>query len=122
MSHTVVLLVVFLGLAGDLLTICGLFCWGAYTVGAKGLLDRHSPLEVTGYSMAIGTVPFVLVGLGELRRLDPDVKALLCSGSLSGKTAEYLALGFRAVLAKPYSLGALRSVVEGVVPQPQPDR
>lgn len=60
--------------------------------------------------------------LGELRRLDPDVKALLCSGSLSGRTAEYLALGFRAVLAKPYSLSALRSVVEGVVPQPQPDR
>jgi drug/metabolite transporter (DMT)-like permease len=61
-------------LVGDLLTICGLFCWGAYTVGAKGLLDRHSPLEVTGYSMAIGTVPFVLVGLGELRRLQwPNV-------------------------------------------------
>jgi drug/metabolite transporter (DMT)-like permease len=57
-------------LVGDLLTICGLFCWGAYTVGAKGLLERHSPLEVTGYSMALGTVPFVLIGLGELRRLD----------------------------------------------------
>ena len=49
-----------------MLTICGLFCWGAYTVGAKGLLDRHSPLEVTGYSMAIGTVPFVLLGLPDL--------------------------------------------------------
>ncbi len=57
-------------LAGDLLTICGLFCWGLYTVGAKGLLDRHSPLEVTGYSMAIGSVPFVLTGLGDLRALD----------------------------------------------------
>jgi drug/metabolite transporter (DMT)-like permease len=57
-------------LAGDGLTICGLFCWGLYTVGAKGLLDRHSPLEVTGYSMAIGTVPYVLLGLGELRALD----------------------------------------------------
>ena len=57
-------------LAGDVLTICGLFCWGMYTVGAKGLLDRHSPLEVTGYSMAIGTVPYVLLGLGELRRID----------------------------------------------------
>ena len=57
-------------LAGDVLTICGLFCWGVYTVGVKGLLDRHSPLEVTGYSMAIGTVPYVLLGLGELRRFD----------------------------------------------------
>jgi drug/metabolite transporter (DMT)-like permease len=57
-------------LAGDVLTICGLFCWGVYTVGVKGLLDRHSPLEVTGYSMAIGTVPYVLLGLGELRTFD----------------------------------------------------
>ncbi len=55
---------------GDALTIAGLFCWGIYTVGVKGLLDRHSPLEVTGYSMAIGTVPYVLLGLGETRSLD----------------------------------------------------
>jgi len=55
--------------AGDLLTICGLFCWGAYTVGAKGLLDRHSPLEVTGYSMAIGSIPFIWLGLGQLANL-----------------------------------------------------
>jgi drug/metabolite transporter (DMT)-like permease len=52
---------------GDLLTIGGLLCWGVYTVGARGLLDRHSPLEVTGYSMAIGTVPYALLAAGELR-------------------------------------------------------
>jgi drug/metabolite transporter (DMT)-like permease len=57
-------------LAGDGLTICGLLCWGLYTVGAKDLLDRHSPLEVTGYSMAIGTIPYALLGIGELRALD----------------------------------------------------
>ena len=54
-------------LTGDLLTIGGLLCWGIYTVGVRGLLDRHSPLEVTGYSMAIGTVPYVLLAIGELR-------------------------------------------------------
>jgi drug/metabolite transporter (DMT)-like permease len=53
-------------LTGDLLTIGGLLCWGVYTVGVRGLLDRHSPLEVTGYSMAIGTVPYVLLGLPKL--------------------------------------------------------
>jgi drug/metabolite transporter (DMT)-like permease len=57
-------------LTGDVLTIGGLLCWGIYTVGVRGLLDRHSPLEVTGYSMAIGTVPYVLLGLGQLRTLD----------------------------------------------------
>ena len=57
-------------LAGDVLTICGLVCWGVYTVGAKGLLDRHSPLEVTGYSMAIGTIPYALLSAGEMRAFD----------------------------------------------------
>ncbi len=52
-------------LTGDLLTIGGLFCWGVYTVGVRGLLDRHSPLEVTGYSMAIGTAPYVLLAVPE---------------------------------------------------------
>ena len=56
-------------LTGDLLTIGGLFCWGIYTVGVRRLLDRHSPLEVTGYSMAIGAVPFVLLGLRDLSDL-----------------------------------------------------
>lgn len=57
-------------LYGDVLTLCGLFCWSIYTVGAKGLLDRHSPLEVTGYSMAFGTVPFAVMSIGDIRSVD----------------------------------------------------
>lgn len=52
--------------------------------------------------------------LEELRRLDPGVKAMVCSGTLAGGTADYLRKGFRAVLGKPYSLGDLRALVEGV--------
>ncbi len=54
--------------------------------------------------------------LCELAKLDPGVKAMLCSGSLAGRSTDYLELGFRAVLGKPYSMGALRSLVEGVLP------
>jgi drug/metabolite transporter (DMT)-like permease len=57
-------------LAGDALTFVGVFCWAIYTVGSKHLLERYSPLEVTGYSMAIGTVPFVVAGYGELAALE----------------------------------------------------
>jgi drug/metabolite transporter (DMT)-like permease len=57
-------------LAGDALTLGGVVCWAIYTVGSKRLLERYSPLEVTGYSMAIGTVPFVLAGSGELAGLE----------------------------------------------------
>jgi len=49
--------------------------------------------------------------LSELRKLDPGVKALVCSGSLTNPAAHYRRLGFCGVLSKPYALGELRQVV-----------
>src|SRR6185295_12769544 len=43
-------------LIGDALTFGAVVAWSAYTVAAKPLLARHSPLVVTGWSMALGTV------------------------------------------------------------------
>lgn len=53
--------------------------------------------------------------LEELRRLDPEVKALVCSGSLEGPRTHYATKGFRGVLGKPYSLADLRGVLETVL-------
>ena len=54
-------------MAGDLMMLTAVLCWSASSVGARPLLARHSPLVVTGYSMAIGTVlylPFAWSALG----------------------------------------------------------
>jgi drug/metabolite transporter (DMT)-like permease len=56
-------------LSGDLLVIISVVCWAAYTVGSSRLIARHSPLYVTGTTMAIGTVPYVLIALPQLLRL-----------------------------------------------------
>lgn len=53
--------------------------------------------------------------LGELLRLDPGVKALVCSGSLEGPKSGYEQKGFRGVIGKPYSLAELRAQVEAVL-------
>lgn len=53
--------------------------------------------------------------LAELLKLDPGVKALVCSGSLSGPVAAYRMQGFCGVLSKPYALGELRGVVEAAL-------
>lgn len=53
--------------------------------------------------------------LGELRALDPDVKAMVCSGSLEATDDQYRRQGFAAVLAKPYSLGEFRQKLETLV-------
>jgi drug/metabolite transporter (DMT)-like permease len=48
-------------IAGDLLVLGAVCCWTAYTLGAGRLMERHSPLGVTGLSMAIGTALYVPV-------------------------------------------------------------
>ena len=53
-------------LAGDALIFTGMLCWSLYSVSSQPLLERHSPLLVTGVSMAIGTVPYLLVAIGPM--------------------------------------------------------
>lgn len=55
---------------GDLLTLVGTVCWASYTIFSKPLLSRYTPLTLTALTMAIGTVPLVLLGLPELAHQD----------------------------------------------------
>jgi len=47
------------GLVGDLLMFGAVCCWAIYTLGARPLMARHSPVAVTGLSMALGTLMYV---------------------------------------------------------------
>jgi drug/metabolite transporter (DMT)-like permease len=49
------------GTSGDLLMVVAVVCWAIYTLGARRLVARHSPVAVTGLSMAIGTLIYVPV-------------------------------------------------------------
>ena len=53
-------------LTGDLMILASVACWTTYTVGASSLLQRHSPLFVTGTSMAMGAIPYVLVTIPQM--------------------------------------------------------
>ncbi len=61
---------------GNTLALACSVLWALYTLFAKPLLDRHSPLKVTAYSMALGALflcpflPFYL-DVGEFVRLPP---------------------------------------------------
>ena len=56
--------------------------------------------------------------LAELLRLDPAVKALVCSGTLAGPKERYSQRGFRGVISKPYTLADLRGELEAVLLSP----
>jgi drug/metabolite transporter (DMT)-like permease len=46
-------------LRGDLLMFAAVCCWAVYTMGARTLMERHSPVGVTGLSMVIGSLLYV---------------------------------------------------------------
>ena len=50
-------------IAGDLLVLMSVGCWALYTLGSARLVSRHSALYVTGITMAIGAVPYILMSL-----------------------------------------------------------
>jgi drug/metabolite transporter (DMT)-like permease len=50
-------------LRGDALVMASVGCWAAYTLGAGRLMARHSPLYITGATMAVGAVPYVIAAL-----------------------------------------------------------
>jgi drug/metabolite transporter (DMT)-like permease len=58
------------GLTGDLMMFAAVCCWAAYTVGARPLMDRHSPVGVNGLSMALGTAIYLPASWPQVRAVD----------------------------------------------------
>lgn len=55
---------------GDALIMVSVLCWVGYTLGAMRLIARHSPLYVTGMTMLIGAIPYSLLTLPQILRVD----------------------------------------------------
>ncbi len=53
-------------LRGDLMLMGAVVCWALYTMGARPLMVRHSPVGVTALSMLFGTMIYVPVAAGKL--------------------------------------------------------
>lgn len=57
-------------LAGDLILVGAALAWSIYTVGSKPLIQRYGPVAVTAWTLWIGSVGVVLLGIPELVGLD----------------------------------------------------
>ena len=57
------------GATGDLMMFAAVCCWAIYTIGARPLMTRHSPVGVTGMSMMIGTLMYLPLAWPSLRAL-----------------------------------------------------
>jgi drug/metabolite transporter (DMT)-like permease len=57
-------------LRGDVTMFAAVCCWAIYTLGSRQLMIRHSPVAVTGLSMAIGTALYVPLVVPHLRSVN----------------------------------------------------
>ena len=81
--------------SATLIMLGAVACWSVYTIGGGRLMSRHSPLFVTGVTMAIGTIPYALLALPTLLRLDwsdvsPTVWLILFPSGLSALNFAFL--------------------------------
>jgi drug/metabolite transporter (DMT)-like permease len=74
---------------GDLLIIGNPICWSIYTVLSKPMLEKYSPLKLTAVTIAIGTIPLVLVG----------IPSLSVQNWAAVSSSAWLGLAFSAILA-----------------------
>ena len=50
--------------------VASVICWAIYTLGAHHLMQRHSPVGVTGLSMIMGTLMYVPLMTGKVANTD----------------------------------------------------
>jgi drug/metabolite transporter (DMT)-like permease len=104
-------------LVGDLMVVAAVCCWTIYTLGARPLMERHSPVAVTGLSMAIGALLYVPVMWPTVRATDwtavsPMTWILLMYSALFG-----LCLAYTIWYAGVRQIGSARtSVYSNLVP------
>jgi drug/metabolite transporter (DMT)-like permease len=55
---------------GDAMLVGAVVCWALYTIGARPLMVRHSPVGVTALSMLLGTLVYVPIAAPALGRIE----------------------------------------------------
>ena len=104
-------------LIGDLMILGSVACWTTYTVGASALLRRHSPLFVTGTSMALGAIPYVLVTLPAMADVNWDAVSAWTWWALVFSSLFALCLAYLIWYAAVQKIGMARtSIYSNLVP------
>ncbi len=106
-------------LTGDVIMAIAVWCWVCYTLMGKELLRRHSPLIVTGYSMAIGAVFYLIFSARDVWNTD---WARITTGDWLGIALRHAAVVQRGLYPVVRGRPAPRQRAHGALFQPGADR
>jgi drug/metabolite transporter (DMT)-like permease len=102
---------------GDLLMFVAVCCWAVYTIGSRPLMERHSPLGVTGFSMIIGTLIYLPLTIPSLRRVQWHSVSLTTWGWLVYSAVFALCVSYTIWYAGIRQIGSARtSIYSNFVP------
>jgi drug/metabolite transporter (DMT)-like permease len=104
-------------LRGDAMMLAAMCCWAAYTLGARPLMTRHSPVAVTGISMACGTAVYVPAVSRHVFALDWGAVSAMTWIALVYSAVFSLSVSYTIWYAGVRELGSARtSVYSNLVP------
>jgi drug/metabolite transporter (DMT)-like permease len=104
-------------LAGDVMMFGAVCCWAVYTIGSRHLMARHSPVGVTGLSMAIGTLLYVPLQLSRIRAVSWSALSVSTWLALLYSALFALCVAYTIWYAAVRQIGSARtSVYSNVVP------
>ncbi len=102
---------------GDLLMLGAMCCWSAYTLGARPLMTRHSPVAVTGISMTVGTLFYVPAMASHVAALQWGAVSTMTWVALVYSAVFSLSLSYTIWYAGVREIGSARtSVYSNLVP------
>jgi len=105
------------GITGDLMMVAAVICWALFTLGARRLIARHSPVAVTGLSMAIGTLIYVPVMWPHLRAVSWATVSVRTWVSIVYSAIFALGVAYTIWYAAVRQIGSARtSVYSNIIP------
>jgi drug/metabolite transporter (DMT)-like permease len=99
------------GLWGDLLILFATICWSVYTVGNKLMVDRYGSIAATAWTVALGAIPLVLLGVPEVLRHDLTTVPPAGWGALAYSSLGALVIAFFIWYRGVEKIGSTRTAV-----------
>lgn len=96
---------------GDLMMLGAVCCWGLYTVGARPLMVRHSPVGVTALSMALGTAVYIPLMSRHLAAVDWSAVSAVTWAKLVYSAVFALSIAYTIWYAAVREIGSPRTSV-----------
>lgn len=98
-------------LQGDLMLMGAVVCWALYTIGARPLMVRHSPVGVTALSMLFGTMIYAPLAAPNLARVPWETVSTLTWLKLVYSSLFAICVAYTIWYAAVRAIGSARTSV-----------